>query len=120
MTVIGLILAGGRAKRMDGQDKGLITLEDRTLVEHTLARFSPQVDSLFISANRNFDRYRQFGCAVLEDRLGEFEGPLAGLHRLFEETPQSTVILAPCDAPLLSGQLVSKLLDSFEPENILP
>lgn len=119
MTVTGLILAGGRAERMNGQDKGLISLEGRSLIEHTLSRFSPQVDTLFISANRNIDHYRQFGYKVLEDSYGNsesrnFEGPLAGLQRLFEETTQSPVVLVPCDAPLLSRQLVRKLLDAYD------
>lgn len=135
MTVTGLILAGGRAKRMGGQDKGLITLDNRSLIEHTLFRFSPQVDRLFIGANRNIDRYSQFEYVVLEDTLRVFEGPLAGLQRLFEfmsepmskplsklmpkEMSPSPVVLAPCDAPLLSHQLVVKLLDSYNDEKHL-
>ena len=123
MTITGLILAGGRAKRMNGQDKGLIILDNHRLIEHTLASFSPQVDSLFISANRNIDRYQQFGYKVLEDTFcnaegASFEGPLAGLQRLYEETSQSAVVIAPCDAPLLSKQLVTKLLGVYDDNTI--
>ncbi|HDO34129.1 MAG TPA: molybdenum cofactor guanylyltransferase MobA, partial [Chromatiales bacterium] len=66
-AITGLILAGGRARRMGGRDKGLIPLAGRPLVEHVLSALRPQVATLLISANRNLARYRRCGVPVLPD-----------------------------------------------------
>ncbi len=47
----GVILAGGRATRMGGGDKGLLQLDGRTLLHHVIERFSPQVEALALNAN---------------------------------------------------------------------
>ncbi len=79
--ISGVILAGGQARRLGGQDKGLIELCGSTMIEHSIRAFSPQVQPLMISANRNLERYRALGYTVIEDHFGSFEGPLAGLRR---------------------------------------
>ncbi|WP_438883384.1 NTP transferase domain-containing protein, partial [Bacillus cereus group sp. BC29] len=56
-SIAGLLLAGGRATRMDGVDKGLQLLDGTPLALHALRRLSPQVDETLISANRHADRY---------------------------------------------------------------
>ncbi|MBN4079506.1 NTP transferase domain-containing protein, partial [Beggiatoa alba] len=77
--VNGLILAGGRGKRMGGEDKGLILFESKCLIEHCITKLQPQVNEIFISANRNIEQYRQYGFTVLQDSLDGFQGPLAGI-----------------------------------------
>ena len=57
--VSGLILAGGRATRMGGIDKGLVPFMGKPLIEHAIARLSPQVTTILINANRNHDRDRR-------------------------------------------------------------
>ena len=51
--ITGLILAGGRAQRMGGIDKGLIPFHHRPLIESAINRLKPQVGSIMINANRN-------------------------------------------------------------------
>jgi molybdenum cofactor guanylyltransferase len=110
--VVGLVLAGGRARRMGGQDKGLIPLAGRPLVEHVLERFRPQVDEVVISANRNRDHYARFGHAVIEDLVGDYPGPLAGVLSALHATREPWLAIVPCDSPLLPGDLVERLLRS--------
>lgn len=113
MDITGLILAGGRARRMGGEDKGLLPLRGRPLIEHVIAAFSPQVNMLYISANRNISRYANYGYTVLKDTTDEFQGPLAGLQRTLRASPASPVTVVPCDAPLLPSQLVDRLLECY-------
>ena len=112
-TVTGLILAGGRARRMEGQDKGLILLNGQTLIEHCIHLFAPQTRQLFISANRNIEQYKQFGYPVLEDTIGEYFGPLAGLLSVRPHLRTALLNVVPCDAPYLSPNLVERLLATF-------
>jgi len=112
--VNGLILAGGRARRMSGQDKGLVLLQGISLIEHCISTLSPQVNQLFISANRNIAQYQKFAFPVLEDSTDDHEGPLAGLQRALEASPDMPVLVIPCDAPLFPIQLVARLLKVYQ------
>ena len=66
--ITGVILAGGKARRMGGGDKGLVDLCGKPLVEHALAALSPQVNAIIINANRNQDRYAVYGYPVVADK----------------------------------------------------
>jgi molybdenum cofactor guanylyltransferase len=111
IQVSGVILAGGQARRMGGQDKGLLTLAGTSLVELCVSALSPHVQQLFISANRHIDQYEQFGCPILEDTNDDYAGPLAGLLRALESSPELPVFVVPCDAPFLDALLSERLLE---------
>jgi molybdopterin-guanine dinucleotide biosynthesis protein A len=114
--ITGLILAGGRATRMGGIDKGLVELRGRTLVERVIERLHAQVAGLVISANRNVERYRAFGFPVVldaQDGLEPFPGPLAGILAGLREAPTPWMAVAPCDAPFLPMNLVQHLVDAL-------
>jgi molybdopterin-guanine dinucleotide biosynthesis protein A len=120
----GVILAGGKGKRMGNQDKGLIMLANRPLIAHVISAFSPQVDSISISANQNISDYQSFGYGVFEDSIGDFAGPLAGLYSALLEVNKlangsNALVVVPCDAPLLSKDLVSRLVDAVGDSNPL-
>lgn len=108
-TVTGVVLAGGAGRRMDGADKGLLPLAARPLVQHVIARLAPQVGSLLISANRNGERYREFGYPVVGDTLGGFAGPLAGLQAALAATQTPLLLSVPCDCPALPADLAARL-----------
>ncbi len=77
--VTGVILAGGQARRMGGQDKGLVMLDGKPMVEIIIDVFKPQTAKLLINANRNHDRYSQYGFELVADELSGYCGPLAGM-----------------------------------------
>ena len=54
--ITGVILAGGRAQRMGGQDKGLIDVNGRAMVDYVIRALRPQVGELLINANRHARR----------------------------------------------------------------
>ena len=108
-SITGVILAGGRAERMGGHDKGLLTLGGRTLVEHVLDALRPQVGRVVITANRNRERYAAFGCDVVADMHGGFLGPLAGMASGIQATTSQYVVTVPCDSPFIPDDLVARL-----------
>jgi molybdopterin-guanine dinucleotide biosynthesis protein A len=112
--ISAVILAGGRASRMGGADKGLVLLNDRPLVAWVQERIAPQVDELFLSANRNLDQYHLFGHPVLPDLSPDFQGPLAGLLRAMTEAAHPLILSVPCDTPFLPDDLVERLTDALE------
>ncbi|MDD5240260.1 MAG: molybdenum cofactor guanylyltransferase [Sulfuricella sp.] len=112
--ISAVILAGGQARRMGGADKGLTLLGGRPLIAWVLESIAPQVDELFISANRNLDQYRQFGQLVLTDISPDFQGPLAGLRRAMAEATHPLILCVPCDTPFLPVDLVERLAGALE------
>ncbi len=77
--VVGLLLAGGRARRMGGGDKCLLPLAGRPLLEHVIHRARPQVARLVLNANGDPARFAAFGLPVVADTIEGFAGPLAGV-----------------------------------------
>jgi molybdenum cofactor guanylyltransferase len=107
--ITGVILAGGEARRMGGNDKGLLALRGRPMIAYTLESLRPQVDTLLISANRNMDRYAEFGFPVVGDTLTGFHGPLAGIYSAMRAAGTPLIATVPCDAPFLPPDLVRRL-----------
>jgi molybdopterin-guanine dinucleotide biosynthesis protein A len=114
MTEInGVILAGGKATRMMGMDKGLVLLNGRPLIQHVIDRFKPQVNKLVINANRHKDQYAGFGFPVVADHNSDFSGPLSGMLAGLKISQTEYTAFVPCDAPLLPTGLVSQLHQSI-------
>lgn len=112
--ICGLILAGGRATRMQGQDKGLVGLNHRPMVAYVLDALEPQVGGIAINANRNLERYRAFGSPVISDTLTGFQGPLAGMAAALAHCQTPYIVTVPCDGPLLPMDLVARLYAALQ------
>jgi molybdenum cofactor guanylyltransferase len=111
--ITGVILAGGMGRRMGGVDKGLQVLRGRPMVAWVIDRLQPQVGSLIINANQNLERYGEFGCPVVPDRIPDFAGPLAGLHAALSAAQTPLVATAPCDSPFLPEDLIFRLFSAL-------
>ena len=107
--ITGLILAGGRAQRMGGIDKGLIPFHGKPLIESAIARFQNQVSSIIINANRNITKYAAYGYPVMMDETPDFSGPLAGFSAGLKVCQTPFLLTSPCDSPLLPIDLASRL-----------
>jgi len=112
--ITGLILAGGKARRLDGQDKGLILLGNMRLIEHVLKQLRPQLGDILINTNRNQDDYLQLGYPVIADTLPDFAGPLAGLLSGLQYIKTEWMLCVPCDNPWLPATLVDKLVQAVQ------
>lgn len=114
MRFSAIILSGGRATRMGGVDKGLVKLHGKPLIAHVISRLAPQVDELFINANRELDQYQNFGYPVLADETQNFLGPLAGFQLALKNAKHDYVCIVPCDSPFLPENLVQKLFAALK------
>ncbi|MGH6635671.1 MAG: molybdenum cofactor guanylyltransferase MobA [Gammaproteobacteria bacterium] len=112
-TISAVVLAGGRATRMEGEDKGLIQLAGRPLVAYVIDALYPQVGAIFINANRNQDRYAQFGYPVIADEIPGYCGPLAGIASGMQAAETEYIITSPCDSPFLPSDLVQRLANKM-------
>ncbi len=117
--IVAIILAGGRSRRMGGQDKALKRLAGKPMAAHVIGRLAPHVEACVLNINGAPDAYEQLsvqlGVAVVPDAFGDYAGPLAGLlsgmvwarrHR----PATRWVVTAPCDTPFLPLDYVPRLV----------
>ncbi|MDP3087761.1 MAG: molybdenum cofactor guanylyltransferase MobA [Methylotenera sp.] len=110
MSISAIILAGGRATRMNGADKGLVLLQSKPLIQHVIERLTPQVDEILINANRELTQYQSLGYPVLKDEVEDFLGPLAGFSLGLQHAKHNYVLIVPCDSPLMPVDLAQRLM----------
>lgn len=112
VVVDAVILAGGEGRRLGGVDKGWVMLAGKPLVQwarDAVFRQTVPARQLWVSANRNQDRYAMLG-AVVGDRSPGFAGPLAGIDAAFAASDADWLWIVPCDTPLLPDDTLSRLL----------
>ncbi|MCS6779206.1 MAG: molybdenum cofactor guanylyltransferase MobA [Geminicoccaceae bacterium] len=119
--VLGVILAGGLARRMGGGDKALLPLGAGTLLDAVIERARPQVRALLLNANGDPARFRHFGLEVVADPVPGFPGPLAGVLAGMEaaarrDPPLPWVASLAADTPFFPIDLVGRLLAAVERE----
>lgn len=112
--ITGLILAGGRAQRMGGIDKGLIPFHGKPLIESAIAKLKPQVQTIVINANRSITKYATYGYPVVMDETPDFSGPLAGFSVGLKACKTPYLLTSPCDSPLLPNNLTELLAAEME------
>ena len=113
MAISSIILSGGRATRMGGIDKGLVSLQQKPLIQHVIERLTPQVDEILINANREITQYQKFGYPVFQDSDQNFTGPLAGFSLGLQHAKHHYLLTLPCDSPLLPHDLAHRLLNAL-------
>lgn len=104
------MLAGGRALRAGGRDKGLLEVGGVPMAGRAVGLLTPVCDAVIISANRNLDRYAALADGVVADRHHGFLGPLAGLAACMSTVSARWVLTSPCDAVNVPPQLPWRLL----------
>ena len=118
MNVSGIILAGGRATRMGGLNKGLVPLYNTPLINFVIAKLKDVTDDLMISANRDIVTYEAYGYPVVSDQIkdenGEQVGPLGGIHAGLSAAKHALVLFTPCDMPNLPPNLASRLIGTLQ------
>lgn len=116
--IAGVILAGGRATRMGGGDKGLRMVGGRRLMDHALERLAPQVGLMAINANGDAARLVEFGLPVLPDSLPDHPGPLAGVLAGLDWAAgqgAQAIVTAAADTPFFPRDLVARLVAAAGP-----
>ena len=110
---LGVILAGGLARRMGGGDKSLLSLgASSRVLDLVIARLGAQVDQMVLNANGDPARFGEFGLPVVADSLDGFLGPLAGVLAGLDYAAEhgfDHIVSVAADTPFFPTNLVSAL-----------
>jgi molybdopterin-guanine dinucleotide biosynthesis protein A len=111
---LGVLLAGGLARRMGGGDKPMRTIHGRTILERASERLYDQCDGLILNANGDPARFAFASLAVVADDVPGFAGPLAGVLAALDwaavNRPElEWVASAAADSPFLPRDFVARL-----------
>ena len=117
INTLGLILAGGLARRMGGGDKALIDIGGVTILDRVLARLRPQCTGIVLNANGDPSRFSRFGLPVIADDVPGFAGPLAGILAGLDWAAANArgadwMVSVPGDCPFLPRDLVVRLQEA--------
>jgi molybdopterin-guanine dinucleotide biosynthesis protein A len=117
-TVAGVVLAGGRSKRMGGGQKSLMEVGGVTLLERVKTRARPQVGTLMLNVNGDRTPFLRFGLPMMADSIEDFAGPLAGVLTALEWARDGMpdiewVVSFPVDMPLIPMDLVKGLKNTI-------
>ncbi len=117
-ALTGLVLSGGRGRRMGGMDKGLVPYQGRALVLYALDALRAHTDRILVNANRNIGAYQDLGYPVVSDPDPDFRGPLSGVLAGMRAASGGWMLTVPCDMPKVTGEILLRLLDARECEDV--
>ncbi len=118
---VGVLLAGGLARRMGGGDKPLRTLGGQPILDHVVARARSQVADLLLNVNGDAARFASYGLPMAGDVIDGYAGPLAGIltgmEWARERHPEARWIASfATDAPFIPEDLVARLRAAIDAE----
>ena len=114
LATLGVILAGGLARRMGGGDKTMRAIAGRPILDHVIERLAPQCTSLILNANGDPARFDAWGLPVVPDDVPDFAGPLAGVLAALDwaalhHPAIEWVVSVAADCPFLPRDLVMRM-----------
>lgn len=127
--VTGVVLAGGRARRMGGANKAMLPAgpdSTTTILARILEVFDGRfADCLLVAAapdpgdtEQQAAPYAGPGVRVVRDRFAGC-GPLGGLHAALGAVSTSFAFVCGCDMPSLSGRLIDSMVERARPGRLL-
>jgi molybdopterin-guanine dinucleotide biosynthesis protein A len=101
------ILAGGRASRFGGRDKGALVVQGRPILDRQLAALSRIADDVMLVVGE--ETPPRAGIRVVRDRVTA-SGPLGGLDAALAAARHDALVLLACDMPFVTARLLGHLL----------
>lgn len=112
----GIILSGGKSSRM-GEDKALLKVGTKSIIEIMIAKLKPFCNEIIISADET-EKYSQFGYKVVPDKFKN-SGPLAGIYSSLLESNTERNFVISCDLPLVSQNIIERLISNISTKEII-
>ncbi len=108
------LIAGGRGRRMGEQDKGLIRIHGKPLVQRIVQQLRAHLHpfEILAVANRNQPRYAAYVHRVVNDETPGYLGPMMGIYTALKNSQSNRIFVWPCDAPIVCESLIKSICRS--------
>jgi len=120
-NLLGVILAGGLSRRMEGPEKTLLKLNGKTLVSHVAEKLALQTPQIILNVNGDANRFSNLGLPTQEDTVEGYAGPLAGVLAGMRWAQQNTnvshIITAAADTPFFPKTYVAEMCKTAKQNN---
>ena len=110
------IIAGGKARRLGGRQKGTLAFGSTSIIERQIATLRTLTDTLLIVANDTAS-YARFGVPVIDDDIPD-AGALGGIYTALAHAPADPVIIVACDMPFVQAAFLRYLIDAVRTASI--
>tara|TARA_B100001564_G_scaffold273343_1_gene235068 strand:- start:98 stop:703 length:606 start_codon:yes stop_codon:yes gene_type:complete len=112
-NILGVVLAGGKSKRF-GNDKTIVKLGNKTLLDHTIEKIKKKFHEILIISNNEklfIDKENIFSTKdLIEGYLGPLVGVLSAMTWIEENKKNYKWIATfPCDTPFFDENLIDKI-----------
>ncbi|HUG03428.1 MAG TPA: NTP transferase domain-containing protein [Steroidobacteraceae bacterium] len=113
-SLYGLVLTGGRSRRMQA-DKAALAYGSRPQLALAFDLLSPRVDAAWISvrADQAADALRARFPQIVDGSIGE--GPIAGIVAAQGHEQTAAWLILACDLPFLDGATLDRLIADRDP-----
>ena len=105
------ILAGGKAKRLNGENKALLKIGEKTNLDKILSFSEKYFSEIFIIANDR-SKFDGYGFSIYPDIFRDV-GPLGGIHSALFHSKSNNVFFLPCDMPFLSEEVIRDEIEVY-------
>jgi molybdopterin-guanine dinucleotide biosynthesis protein A len=112
------ILAGGRASRMDGINKGTLVIGRTAIIDRQLETLAEVASDIFVVGSSDVN-WTSRGLRVIPDEIPN-AGPLGGIYTAIMRSPRERTLVVACDMPFLSGALLRELAAVSDADLVIP
>jgi molybdenum cofactor guanylyltransferase len=102
------ILAGGRARRFEGRDKGALLVGGRRILDRQIDELRQLTDDILLVGGDQTEE-APTGLRRVPDRVPD-AGPLGGLDAALAAARDDQVILVACDMPFITARFLERLV----------
>jgi molybdopterin-guanine dinucleotide biosynthesis protein A len=112
------ILAGGRATRFDGVNKGTLVVGHAAIVDRQLEVLREVARDIFV-VGRDDPAWTTRGLQVFADEMPG-TGPLGGVYTAIVRSPSDRTLVVACDMPFVSASFLRRLADVEDADVVIP
>jgi molybdenum cofactor guanylyltransferase len=112
------ILAGGRARRLGGVNKGALTLGTTAIIDRQLAVLRTVASDIFV-VGRADPEWAARGLRVVPDEIRD-AGPLGGIYTAIRQSPCERTLVVGCDMPFISAAFLHRLTEVDDADLVVP
>ncbi|MDD3643446.1 MAG: molybdenum cofactor guanylyltransferase [Candidatus Krumholzibacteria bacterium] len=106
------ILAGGKGKRLNDENKALLRIGERNNLENIIHIAEGIFEEILLITNRP-EKYREFGNIRIHGDIILDVGPLGGMHSALANAGTEAVFFLPCDMPFLRADIIAEEIDEY-------